>query len=293
MLLEAQKRGWEIRYMQAHDLFLKNGRCFAQYQRLEVQDNSQNWFTLLSPFIECPLADMDIVLMRKDPPFDMAYITTTYLLELAEQEGCLVVNKPASLRDCNEKLFTSYFPQCCVDTLVTNQANLMHSFIAEHKQVIIKPLNGMGGESIFKISLGDGNTNVILESVSKHFSEMVMLQRFIADISKGDKRILIINGLAVPYALARIPKQGENRGNIAAGGEGIAQPLSERDQWICEQIAPDLKKRALYFVGIDVIGDYLTEINVTSPTCIRELDQQCQLNISAILLDELEQIAQQ
>lgn len=289
MLLEAQVRGWEIRYMQVKDLFVKNGRTHASYQKLTVTDCDHEWFNVSSPQ-ECLLSDMDIVLMRKDPPFDMNYITTTYLLELAEQEGCLVVNKPSSLRDCNEKLFTSYFSQCCVETVVTNQLSLMQSFITEQQDVIIKPLNGMGGESIFKISQGDGNTNVILETVSKHFTEMVMLQKFIPEISQGDKRILIINGQAVPYSLARIPKQGENRGNIAAGGEGIAQPLSQRDQWICDQIAPELKKRGLFFVGIDVIGDYLTEINVTSPTCIRELDKQCNLNISAILLDELEQM---
>ena len=289
MLLEAQRRGWEIRYMQMHDLFLDNGRTLTHYQRLHVEDNRHDWFQL-SPSQSCFLSDMDIVLMRKDPPFDMNYIGCTYLLELAEKEGCLIVNKPASLRDCNEKLFTSYFPQCCVDTLVTSQAEHMLSFIDNHPDTIIKPLNGMGGESIFKISRGDGNTNVILETVSKHFTELVMLQTYIPEISQGDKRILLINGTPVPFALARIPKTGENRGNIAAGGEGIAQPLTQRDQWICEQIAPELIKRGLYFVGIDVIGDYLTEINVTSPTCIRELDKQCQLNISATLMDELEQL---
>ncbi len=287
MLLEAQKRGWFIRYMLQTDLFIKNGQCFTSFKTLKVTDNNDHWFEL-GEAQQCNLADMDIVLMRKDPPFDMNFIATTYLLELAEKEGCLIVNKSASLRDCNEKLFTSYFPQCCVDYLVSNNKERMHDFLKQHKDIIIKPLNGMGGESIFRVKADDGNTNVIFETVSKHYSEMVMLQVYIPEISQGDKRILLINGEPIPYALARIPKQGENRGNIAAGGKGIGQTLSKRDLWICAQIGPELKKRGLYFVGIDVIGDYLTEINVTSPTCIRELDTQFNLNISATLLDKLD-----
>jgi len=287
MLLEAQKRGWPIRYMQQNDLFIDNGRCFCRYQTLLVTDNNDGWFKL-GEAKQCPLADMDIVLMRKDPPFDMNFVATTHLLELAEKEGTLIVNKSASLRDCNEKLFTSYFPQCCVDTLVSNNQEKMLEFLQRHKDIIIKPLNGMGGESIFRVQTNDGNTNVIFETVSQHYKELVMLQVYIPEISKGDKRILLINGKAIPYALARIPKKGENRGNIAAGGEGVGQPLSKRDLWICDQIGPELKRRGLFFVGIDVIGDYLTEINVTSPTCIRELDTQFNLNISATLFDELE-----
>ncbi len=289
MLLEAQKRGWSIRYMLQNDLYIQNGRCFSSFKPLEVFDKSKHWFQL-GETQQCALSDMNIVLMRKDPPFDMNFIATTYLLELAENEGSLIVNKAASLRDCNEKLFTSYFPQCCVETLVTNNKQQMHNFVNQHHDIIIKPLNGMGGESIFRIQQSDGNTNVIFETVSKHYQEMVMLQKYIPEIKQGDKRILLINGEPIPYALARIPKEGENRGNIAAGGEGVAQTLSKRDLWICEQIGPELKKRGLYFVGIDVIGDYLTEINVTSPTCIRELDTQFNLNISATLLDELETI---
>ncbi len=287
MLLEAQKRGWTIRYMQQNNLYIQNGRCFAAYQPLQVFDNNKDWFQLGNTQ-QCALSEMDIVLMRKDPPFDMNFIATTYLLELAENEGCLVVNKAASLRDCNEKLFTSYFPQCCADFLVCNNKDQMHDFLKQHQDIIIKPLNGMGGESVFRVRQHDGNTNVIFETVSKHYQEMVMLQRYIPEIRHGDKRILLINGKPVPFALARIPKDGENRGNIAAGGAGIGQALGKRDLWICEQIGPELKKRGLYFVGIDVIGDYLTEINVTSPTCIRELDTQFKLNISATLLDELE-----
>lgn len=287
MLLEAQKRGWSIRYMQQNDLFINNGRCFCSYKSLTVTDNNNDWFEL-ADLDQCALSDMDVVLMRKDPPFDMNFIATTYLLELAEKEGCLVVNKPASLRDCNEKLFTSYFPDCCVDTLVSNNKSQMLEFLKQHKDIIIKPLNGMGGESIFRVQAHDRNTNVIFETVSKHYKELVMLQKYIPEISEGDKRILLINGKPIPFALARIPKEGENRGNIAAGGEGLGQPLSERDLWICNQIGPELIKRGLYFVGIDVIGDYLTEINVTSPTCIRELDTQFNLNISATLFDELE-----
>lgn len=287
MLLEAQKRGWEIRYMLQSSLYIKQGRCFAEYQNLNIKDTTQDWYQL-GDKQHSLLSHMDIVLMRKDPPFDMNYITTTYLLELAENEGCLIVNKAQSLRDCNEKLFTSLFPQCCTDFLVSNNKQQMHDFINQYEDCIIKPLNGMGGESIFRVKKGEGNTNVIFETVSKNYSEQVMLQKYIGEIKQGDKRILLINGKPVPYALARLPQKGENRGNIAAGGIGKGQALSEKDLWICQQIGPELKKRGLYFVGIDVIGDYLTEINVTSPTCIRELDQQFNLNISELLLDELE-----
>lgn len=289
MLLEAQKRAWQVRYMLQNDLFISNGRCFTQYKTLSVIDNNASWFEL-GKSEQCALSDMDIVLMRKDPPFDMNFIATTYLLELAEKEGCIIVNKPASLRDCNEKLFSSYFAECCVDTLVSNNKDQMRGFLQKHKDIIIKPLNGMGGESIFRVKVDDGNTNVIFETVSKHYRELVMLQVYIADISKGDKRILLINGKPIPFALARIPQKGENRGNIAAGGKGVGQALSKRDVWICDKIAPELKKRGLYFVGIDVIGDYLSEINVTSPTCIRELDAQFNLNISALLFDDLERL---
>ncbi|MBL7005241.1 MAG: glutathione synthase [Gammaproteobacteria bacterium] len=287
MLLEAQKRHWEIRYMLQSDLYLENGKAYSTYKTLTVHDNNEHWFDL-GDSQQCPLAEMNIILMRKDPPFDMNYIATTYLLELAEKDGCLVANKAASLRDCNEKVFTSAFPQCCCATTVTSQKHKMHEFLNSHKDIIIKPLNGMGGEAIFRIQHGDGNANVIMETVSQHFSQLVMLQTYLPEISAGDKRILLINGKVIPYSLARIPQQGENRGNIAAGGAGVGQPLSRRDQWICEQLGPELKNRGLYFVGIDVIGDYLTEINVTSPTCVRELDSQYNLNISALLMDELE-----
>jgi len=226
--------------------------------------------------------------MRKDPPFDMEYIYATYILEYAQNLGTLIVNNPQSLRDANEKMFTLGFDQCIVPTLVTRNAAQLKSFLAEQQDIILKPLGGMGGASIFRVKQGDPNTNVIIETLTSHAAEFTMAQRFIPEISAGDKRILIIDGVPVDYALARIPQAGENRGNIAAGGTGKGIALSQRDYWLCEQIAPTLKAKGLIFVGIDVIGDYITEINVTSPTCIRELDKQFELNISAALMEAIE-----
>lgn len=290
MMLEAQQRGWQIHYCQMHELYVNNGKLFIHAHRLCVTDQNKHWFEIIEDQ-HLAVEALDIIMMRKDPPFDSHYIACTYLLDLAEKAGVLVANKPESLRNCNEKLYTTHFPQCCVDFVVTQQKSIMLEFIEMHQDIIIKPLYGMGGESIFRIRRGDGNTSVILESVSQHFNQQVMLQKFIPEINLGDKRILLINGKPIPYALARIPQGGDNRGNLAAGGKGIAQPISARDQWICEQISEDLQKRGLYFAGIDIIGDYLTEINVTSPTCIRELDDQCNINISNTLLDHLEQIS--
>ena len=284
MLLEAQARHWDIWYLQQKDLVLKNNQVTAQAAPLEVFDDRENWFQLQSSR-EIALSDMDVILMRKDPPFDMHYIYTTYLLELS---GKLVVNDPQALRDANEKLSTAWFPQCCPPTLVASQPHQFNDFIDQHEDIIIKPLDGMGGKSIFRIRHNDPNANVILETLTEHGQRFVMAQRFIPEISEGDKRILIVNGTAVPYALARIPQQGENRGNLAAGGSGIGVELSDRDLWICDQVAPELKRRGILFAGIDVIGDYLTEINITSPTCIRELDELYDLNISAMLLDAIE-----
>jgi glutathione synthase len=284
MLLEAQTRGWNIWYMEQKDLNLKNNQVMAHCRQLSVTDNTENWFEF-GQRSEIKLSDMDVVLMRKDPPFDMNYIYTTYLLELS---GSLIVNKPQTLRDANEKLSTAWFPQCCAPTLVSSDSAEFINFIQEHQDIIVKPLDGMGGASIFRIQQNDANTNVILETLTEHGTRPVMAQRFIPEIKAGDKRILIVNGETVPYALARIPKEGENRGNLAAGGSGVGIPLSERDLWICKQIAPELKKRGILFAGIDVIGDYLTEINITSPTCIRELDKLFDLNISAMLMDAIE-----
>jgi glutathione synthase len=288
MMLEAQHRGWEIYYFQQKDLFFENGIAMGQYQTLSLQDDNEHWFDVMQAGT-CNLADLDAILMRKDPPFDLEYIYSTYILEQAEESGTLIVNKPASLRDCNEKLFTRNFPECCVDTRVSRDSGLLKAFIEQHRDVIIKPLDGMGGKSIFRVQAGDRNTNAIIEAVSNDGDSQIMAQRYIPEISDGDKRILLIDGIAIPYALARLPAEGENRGNIAAGATTRGQPLSERDQWLCDQVGPELRARGLIFVGIDVIGDYITEINVTSPTCIRELDRDFEINISAKLFECIEQ----
>ncbi|MCW9013802.1 MAG: glutathione synthase [Gammaproteobacteria bacterium] len=287
MLLAAQKKGWPLYYMQQSDLYLRDSQAFARMQKLEVEDNADDWFTL-EPVKDIALAELDVILMRKDPPFNMEYIYTTYLLEQAEKHGTLIVNKPASLRDANEKLFTTHFPQCCTDTLVSRQPKQLRNFISEQQDVILKPLDGMGGESIFRVRPDDANLSVILENISQHGNKTVMAQKFIPEINQGDKRILMINGEAVPYSLARIPAAGETRGNIAAGGQGVGMALTEREHWICQQVGPTLKDMGLIFVGLDVIGDYLTEINVTSPTCIRELDTQFKLDIGIQLMNCIE-----
>ncbi len=284
MLLEAQSRGWQIYYMQLPDLYMDSGISLAEAQQLSIEDQSTDYFQLKQTET-IQLADLNVILMRKDPPFDLEYIYATYFLEQAEQQGTLIVNKSQSLRDCNEKLFTREFPQCCAPTRVSRKPELLKDFLATHKDIIIKPLDGMGGKSIFRIQQGDPNTNAIIEAVTQYGSCQTMVQKFIPEISAGDKRILLIDGKPVPYALARIPAEGENRGNLAAGASSRGQPLTERDFWICEQLAPVLLKKGLIFVGIDVIGDYLTEINVTSPTCIRELDTQFKLNISYDLFE--------
>ena len=287
MMLEAQRRDWQIYYFQQKDLYFDKGVAKGQYQILSLQDDNEDWFEIKQSGT-CDLAELDAILMRKDPPFDLEYIYSTYMLEQAEEQGALIVNKPSSLRDCNEKLFTRVFPQCCVDTRVSRDATLLKAFIEEHQDVIVKPLDGMGGKMIFRVQAGDRNTNAIIEAVSDEGRSQIMAQRYIPEISDGDKRILLIDGVAIPYALARLPAEGENRGNIAAGASTRGQPLSERDQWLCDQIGPELRARGLIFVGIDVIGDYITEINVTSPTCIRELDRDFNINISADLFECIE-----
>jgi len=287
MLLEAQSRVWDIYYMEMDDLFLVNDIPSATTRKMTVEDETSRWYqfhqaTTLSLF------DLDVILMRKDPPFNMEYIYATYLLELAHRQGTLVVNNPASLRDANEKLFVSWFPQCTTPTLVARKSEHIHAFLDEHRDIILKPLDGMGGASIFRIQHSDQNTNVIIETLTENGNRHAMAQRFIPEIVHGDKRILMIDGEPVPYALARIPKEGEIRGNLAAGGSAKGVELTSRDRWICEQLAPTLKEKGLLFVGIDVIGDYLTEINVTSPTCIRELDTIYNLNIAGDLMDAIE-----
>ncbi len=288
MLLEAQLRGWEIWYMEQGDLFARDGRSYAKMRQLQIQDDQTGWFQFDSER-EAPLDSLHTILMRKDPPFDMEYIYSTYLLELAEQRGSLVVNRPSSLRDANEKLFTAQFPHCCAPTLVSRNHAKIVEFLQEQGDIILKPLDGMGGSSIFRLTKDDINTNVTIETLSANGSCQIMAQRFLPEITAGDKRIIMVDGEPVPYTLARIPKKGELRGNLAAGGTGKGMPLSDRERWIAEQVGPELKRRGILFAGLDVIGDYLTEINVTSPTCIRELDNQFNLNISAQLLDKIEE----
>lgn len=287
MMLEAQRRDYEIYSIQIEDVYMDAGISHACFRTLKLIDDNQRWFEVIDTG-RCRLDSLDIILMRKDPPFDLEYIYCTYLLEQAEQSGVLVVNKPASLRDCNEKLFTRYFPQCCVETRVSRNPSILIEFIEQHQDCIVKPLDGMGGQSIFRVRSGDSNTNVILETVTRLGKSQTMVQRYIPEITAGDKRILLIDGVPVDYALARLPAAGENRGNIAAGASTRGQPLSERDRWLCRQVADELRKRGLLFVGIDVIGDYITEINVTSPTCIRELDREFNLNISSELFNCIE-----
>lgn len=287
MLLAARAKDWQLSYMELNDLSVVDGVAMADARSLTVTDDSAGWFEL-GDSVHGPLSDLDVILMRKDPPFDMEYIYATYMLELAEQQGVLVVNKPQTLRDANEKLSTAWFPQCTTPTLVTRNPQQILAFLQQQKDLILKPLHGMGGASIFRVAEGDVNTNVIIETLTEHESRYVMAQRFIPEIEKGDKRILLIDGKPVPYALARVPAKGETRGNLAVGGTGVGVPLTERDLWICEQVAPSLKERGLMFVGLDVIGDYLTEINITSPTCIRELDQLYSLNIAGQLMDSIE-----
>jgi glutathione synthase len=273
--------------MELGDLYLRNGKPYAKTRTLNVQRDDQQWFRFVAEQ-DIALDTLDVILMRKDPPFDQEFLYTTYLLELAEHAGVYVVNKPQSLRDANEKLFTAWFPQCCTETLVTRDASRIKEFLRELGDIIVKPLDGMGGASIFHIKEGDPNLSVILETMTQHNSRSVMAQKYLPEITNGDKRILMVNGEPVPYCLARIPAKGESRGNLAAGGIGEGRPLSEHDRWIANQVGPTLREKGLVFVGLDVIGSTLTEINVTSPTCVQELDKQFGLNISGLLMDHIE-----
>ena len=286
MLLAAQRRGWELYYMEQSDLSLDQGLARATVSRLSVEDNPESWFEVGSPQ-DIALSDLDVVLMRKDPPFDMDFIYSTYILEAAQREGTLVVNDPRSLRDCNEKLFATQFPQCCPPLIVAASAARLKAFHAEHGDVIFKPLDGMGGASIFRVKAGDPNLSVIIETLTDHGRQQIMAQKFLPEIVDGDKRILMVDGVPAEFGLARIPMSGETRGNLAAGGSGVAMPLTDRERWICSQVAPVLREKGLLFVGLDVIGDYLTEINVTSPTCVRELDRAHQLDIAGDLMEAI------
>lgn len=287
MMLEAQRRGYQIHYMEMDDLHLDQGVAIADTKVVSLKEDPSDWYCFESEQT-IKLSELDAVLMRKDPPFDTEYIYATYILERAEDQGTLIVNKPQSLRDCNEKLFTAWFPELTPTTIVTRKAEKIKQFQQQHGDVILKPLDGMGGASIFRVKQGDPNVSVIIETLTNHGNNYAMAQTFVPDISNGDKRILVVDGEPMPYCLARIPAKGETRGNLAAGGRGEARPLSETDKQIAETVAPILKQKGLIFVGLDVIGDKLTEINVTSPTCIREIEAAFDISITGKLMDAIE-----
>ena len=287
MLLEAERRNAEIHYFEQKDLSLVSGKALGQSTLLHVRDDNDHWFEL-GDQQSVELGDLDAILMRKDPPFDMEYIYTTYILDRAQEAGALVVNAPQALRDMNEKAYTAWFPQCAPPTLITRSMEEMKAFLVEHERVVAKPLDGMGGRSIFAIRKGDKNANVIFETLTNYGTEFAVTQVFVPEIEAGDKRILLIDGEPVPYALARIPTGDDHRGNMVAGAVTQGQEMSERDHWICDQVGPALRDAGVLFAGIDVIGDYLTEVNVTSPTGIRELDKQFDLNIAGRMFDAIE-----
>ncbi len=287
LLLEAQRRGFRLFYLPQGELAIRDGVAWARLARLSVRDDANGWFELDEP-AWTELRDIDVVLARKDPPVDAQFIYDTQVLQLAQDAGVLVVNDPQGLRDANEKLFAQHFPQCCAPTVVARSASELKRFAAECGRIVLKPLDGMGGRSIFLSAHGDPNLNVIIETLTANGQAFAMAQKFIPEISAGDKRILMIDGEPVPYALARIPQGDEFRGNLAAGGKGVGIALSDRDRWIAAQVGPELKRRGMLFVGLDVIGDWLTEVNVTSPTCLRELDTQFGLNIAGQLFDVIE-----
>ncbi len=293
MLLEAQRRGHRLHYVLPGGLALRDGVAIARTAPLTVKDSAPghkpeaaSWFSL-GDRAELAFGPGQVVLMRKDPPFDDQFLYDTHLLSIAQAAGAMVVNDPQGLRDFNEKLAALLFPQCCPPTLVSRDAAALKAFVSEHGEAVLKPLDGMGGRSIFRVRTGDSNLNVILETLIGD-GNLTLAQRFIPGITDGDKRVLLIDGVPVDYVLARIPQGDEFRGNLAAGGRGEGRPISERDRWIAAQVAPEMKRRGMLFVGLDVIGDYLTEVNVTSPTCVRELDAQFGLNIAGLLFDAIE-----
>jgi len=287
MLLEAERRGIEIHYFEQGDLDLVSGEALGRSTRLSVRDDNDDWFEK-GERCSIALGELDVILMRKDPPFDMEYVYTTYVLERARDAGALIVNDPQALRDMNEKAYTAWFPECTPTTLITRSMAGMKSFLAEHERIVVKPLDGMGGRSIFVVQKGDNNANVIFETLTDFGRRFAMAQVYVPEIRDGDKRILLIDGEPVPHALARIPTGDDNRGNLVAGAVGRGQDLSERDRWICSRVGPVLRDAGVVFAGIDVIGDYLTEVNVTSPTGVRELDRQFDINIAGLLFDAIE-----
>ncbi len=288
MIWQAQLLGWDVEYLEMNDLSIDNGTAFGDARSLTVFQNADHWFGLgESRRIE--LGELDAILMRKDPPFDMEFVYSTYILELAEEQGALVVNSPKALRDCNEKAYCAWFPEVCPDTIITRKSSDFRAFLAKHGDIIVKPLDGMGGASIFRVQTGSANVGVIIETLTNHQSTYAMAQRYIPEIVDGDKRILMVNGKPIPYVLARIAAKGETRGNLAVGGRGVAQEISETDLHIASVVGPELVKRNIMFAGLDVIGDRLTEINVTSPTCIMEINQAYGTNIALDLLTAIEQ----
>ena len=290
MMIEAQRKGHEITYITPDSLFIKSGIPCASSNKLEVRNNPSDWFTKKDEII-IELSELDSILMRQDPPFNSGYIYNTYVLEMAERQGVNIFNNPKSLRDCNEKVYATEFPQCCTRHLVTSRKDFLTDFVLENKDTVIKPLDGMGGASIFRVKANDPNLNVILETITNHFTEKVMIQEFIPEISEGDKRILIVNGKPMNASIARVPAEGELRGNLAAGASAVAKSLSERDLWICEEVGPSLVERGLLLVGLDIIGDYLTEINVTSPTCFKEYKELCDIDVAEIFIESVEEFS--
>jgi len=287
MLLAAQRRGWSVEYLELRDLWLRDGAARGRARAVEVRDDGADWYSL-GDTVERRLGDYDVILMRKDPPFDTEYIYATYILERAEIGGALVVNRPQGLRDMNEKVYTAWFPECCAPTLITRNMPAMHAFLEEHRQIVCKPLHGMGGKSIFVIDTGDKNAGVIFETLTAYGSQFAIVQRYLPEIAQtGDARVILVDGEPVPFALARIPSASDHRGNLAAGAKGVGRPLDDRDRWLASRIGPELRERGMLFVGLDVIGGFVTEINVTSPTGAREIDRQFGTDIAGLLMDAI------
>jgi glutathione synthase len=286
-MLAAQRRGWTLSYLELRHLWLRDGVAWGRTHPVEVRDDLDDWFTRGEPAAR-RLGEFDAILMRKDPPFDTEYIYATYILERAETAGALVVNRPQGLRDMNEKVYTAWFPECCAPTLITRDMADMHAFLREHGRAVCKPLYGMGGRSIFVLDAGDKNASVVFETLTEYGTRFAIVQRYIPDIvATGDSRVILVDGEPVPYALARIPSAADNRGNLAAGAKGVGRPLNDRDRWLADRIGPALRERGMLFVGLDVIGGFVTEINVTSPTGVRELGKQFGIDIADQLMDAI------
>ena len=290
MMIEAQRKGHEIIYITPDSLFINSGISYASSNKMEVRNDPSDWFTKEEETI-IELSELDSILMRQDPPFNSGYIYNTYVLEIAARQGVNIFNNPRSLRDCNEKVYATEFPQCCTKHLVTSRKDFLTDFVLENKDTVIKPLDGMGGASIFRVKANDPNLNVILETITDHFTEKVMIQEFIPEITEGDKRILIVDGKPMSASIARVPAEGELRGNLAAGASAVAKSLSDRDLWICEEVGPSLVEKGLLLVGLDIIGDYLTEINVTSPTCFKEYKELCDIDVAEIFIKSVEEFS--